>query len=136
MASKKRPVKASKKRPKKAQKPGVPLLVYQQRPDSDDTAVIDALALREAGRAVKLQVDKLMHVIKAVDAGPDIQEARISAVVRNWVTIKWDYIKGFGELTIKTFPSGKTEIWTKGMSREFVKAVLNKLVDDAEIVPL
>jgi len=51
-------------------------------------------------------------------------------------TISWSSEKGFGEITFSQLPGdeGVITIDSEMMTKEFVKAVLNKLVDDAQLL--
>ena len=49
------------------------------------------------------------------------------------VILKWTG-RGFGEVLISIHKNGKIVIESEHMGRDFVKAVLCKLVDDAEVL--
>ncbi len=50
------------------------------------------------------------------------------------VRFGWAVMDGFGELQIKANNDGTVRIDSEHMSKEFVVAVLTKLVDNAELV--
>jgi hypothetical protein len=61
---------------------------------------------------------------------------RESSPRHSWIFLKWvDNHSGyFGEINIKCEPEGNMKIWTETMGKEFVKELLCKLVDDAELM--
>lgn len=68
----------------------------------------------------------------------EIYEAELEGVFINdaheGFIISWDSDKGFGQFAfVKDKKINKFEIDNEMMTKEFIKAVLNKMVDDAEL---
>ncbi len=52
------------------------------------------------------------------------------------IVIAWEtQSAGFGELTIRQYEDGRVALETEGMSADFCKRVLGKLVEQASVLP-
>ncbi len=84
----------------------------------------------EAGR-VEFKNKEAVERMDIRNPDPDftVTEAKVGTFDKNWMVIEWGTVSaGFGELTL-TIRDGKLYMDTESMSRDFVKAVLAKLVD-------
>ena len=77
---------------------------------------------------VELQGVSMYHVDLVTENGDPIRPMRHVGL-----TVSWTANIGFGELHISDRGDGRIEIDAEGLPKEFVKAVLCKLVDDAKI---
>ena len=97
---------------------------------TEDEAREKLIEACEAGR-VEFRDGKAIERMDIRNPKPDftVTDAKVSQFEKNWLVIEWGTVSaGFGELTL-TVRDGKLYFDTESMSREFVKAVLAKLVD-------